>query len=94
MDDLIDDAGEEPLSATDMIKMRRQMREAAAAAERDSEPNPEELEKYIKERFGNNRGCVGGCCAGGAVLWVGAVQWVCWWQVTCWSGCSRGGRGS
>ena len=63
MDDLIDDAGEEPLSATDMIKMRRQMREAAAAAERDSEPNPEELEKYIKERFGNNRG------------WVGAVRW-------------------
>ena len=62
---MIDDAGEEPMTATEMTKMRRQMREAAAAAERDSEPNPEELEKYIKERFGANRGCVGAACTCG-----------------------------
>ena len=55
MDDLIDDAGEELPSAAEMIKMRREMREAELAAARDSEPNPEELEKYIKERFGGRR---------------------------------------
>jgi hypothetical protein len=55
MDDLIDDAGEEVLSQAEMIKMRQEMREAAVAADRDNEPNPEELEKYIKERFGGQR---------------------------------------
>lgn len=51
MDDLIaDDEGEMP-SAAEMLKMRRQMREAELAAARDAEPNPEELEAYIKERF-------------------------------------------
>ncbi len=56
MDDLIDDAGgEEMPSQAEMIKMRREMREAELAAARDNEPNPEELEKYIKERFGNRR---------------------------------------
>lgn len=29
--------------------------QAELAAARDSEPNPEELEKYIKERFGGRR---------------------------------------
>ncbi|KAL4420140.1 hypothetical protein ABPG77_010356 [Micractinium sp. CCAP 211/92] len=52
MEDLIDDAGEDVPSAAEMIKMRREIREAELAAARDSEPNPEELEKYIKERFG------------------------------------------
>jgi len=55
MEDLIDDAGEDVVSAADMIKMRREMREAELAAARDNEPNPEELEKYIKERFGGRR---------------------------------------
>lgn len=50
MDDLIDDEGEQ-LSAQELAKMRRQMREAELAAARDAEPNPEELEAYIKERF-------------------------------------------
>jgi len=36
-------------------QMRREIREAELAAARDNEPNPEELEKYIKERFGNRR---------------------------------------
>lgn len=36
--------------------------QAELAAARDSEPNPEELEKYIKERFGGRRwGGSGGC---------------------------------
>ncbi len=52
MDDLIDDAGEELPSAADLIKMRREIREAEMAAQRDNEPNPEELEKYLRERFG------------------------------------------
>lgn len=60
MDDLIDDEGAELPSAAEMLKMRREIREAELAAARDSEPNPEELEKYIKERFGN-RGRVFGC---------------------------------
>jgi hypothetical protein len=55
MDDLIDDAGEDMPSAAELIKMRRQVREAELAAARDNEPNPEELDKFIKERYGNRR---------------------------------------
>ena len=68
MDDLIDDAGEEVPSQADLIKMRREMREAELAAARDNEPNPEELEQYIKERFGNRR-WVGGGGGGGGRGW-------------------------
>lgn len=53
VDDLIDDAGEGPLSAAEISKMRRQVREAELAAARDNEPNAEELDKFIKERYGN-----------------------------------------
>ncbi|PRW59844.1 transcription elongation factor SPT5-like protein 1 [Chlorella sorokiniana] len=53
LDDLIADEGDELPSAADLHKMRREIREAELAAARDNEPNPEELEKYIKERFGN-----------------------------------------
>lgn len=55
MDDLIDDDGGEVLSAEEMLKMRQEMREAEMAAERDREPDPEALEKYVKERFGGRR---------------------------------------
>lgn len=44
-------------TARSAFQMRREIREAELAAARDNEPNPEELEKYIKERFGNRR-CV------------------------------------
>ncbi len=53
VDDLIDDAGEGPLSAAEISKMRRQVREAELAAARDNEPDAEELDKFIKERYGN-----------------------------------------
>ena len=50
------------------LQMRREIREAELAAARDNEPNPEELEKYIKERFGNRR-----CATGSVVRCLAAV---------------------
>ncbi|RMZ52246.1 hypothetical protein APUTEX25_001636, partial [Auxenochlorella protothecoides] len=52
LDDLIDDAGEHVHDAADMIAMRRQMREAEMQAAKDEEMNPEELQAYLKDRYG------------------------------------------
>ena len=77
MDDLIDDEGAEHLSAAELAKMRRQMREAELAAARDAEPNPEELEAYIKQRFAGR-----GCAAAGSCVCASmrACGWVSSWK--------------
>lgn len=54
MDDLIADEGDIP-DAVDIAKMRQEMRAAEAQAQRDEEINPEELQKYLKERFAPDR---------------------------------------
>ena len=55
MDDLIDDA-DEAATATDREEVRRAMREAERrAAEEEEDINPEELQSYLKSRFGRDR---------------------------------------
>lgn len=54
IDDLFDDAGELP-DARDAAEVRRAIREADLQLQKDEEVNPEELEKYLKERFGRDR---------------------------------------
>lgn len=54
MDDLIDDRGEAP-DEGDLAEVRRAVREAEIRAARDEEINPEELQKYLEERFGRDR---------------------------------------
>lgn len=54
MDDLIDDQGEVPDEA-DLAEVRRAMREAEIQARKDDELNPEDLQKYLRERFGRER---------------------------------------
>ncbi len=54
MDDLIDDQGEVP-DAADLAEVRRAIREAEIQAQKDEEINPEELQKYLQERFGRDR---------------------------------------
>jgi len=54
MDDLIDDQGEVP-DAGDLADVRRAIREAEIQAQKDEEINPEELQKYLQQRFGRDR---------------------------------------
>lgn len=54
MDDLIADEGEVP-DASDMAEVRRAIREAEIQAQKDEEINPEELQKYLQQRFGRDR---------------------------------------
>ncbi|KAG7669634.1 hypothetical protein Ndes2437B_g05814 [Nannochloris sp. 'desiccata'] len=54
MDDLIDDQGEVP-DAADLAEVRRAIREAEIQAQKDEEINPEELQKYLQQRFGRDR---------------------------------------
>ena len=54
MEDLIADEGEAP-DEVDMAEVRRAMRAAEAQALKDEDINPEELQKYLKERFAPDR---------------------------------------
>lgn len=54
MDDLIADEGEAP-DAADLAEVRRAIREAEIKAAKEDEINPEELQKYLQERFGRDR---------------------------------------
>eukprot|EP00889_Picochlorum_renovo_P008168 jgi/Picre1/35198/NNA_002660.t1 len=54
VDDLIDDAGEAP-TAQDMAEVRQAMREAEMQARKDEEIDPEELKKYLAERYSKER---------------------------------------
>lgn len=58
------------VQSSSSCQMRREIREAELAAARDNEPNPEELEKYIKERFGNRRCDMPGHGAVLCMLWL------------------------
>ena len=53
MDDLFEE-GDVP-DAVDMAEVRRAHREAEIQAQKDQEINPEELQKYIEQRFGGER---------------------------------------
>ena len=54
LDDLIDDAGEQP-TAQDLADVRQAMREAEIQARKDDEIDPEELKKYLAERYSKER---------------------------------------
>ena len=54
VDDLIDDAGEQP-TAQDLAEVRQAMREAEIQARKDEEIDPEELKKYLAERYSKER---------------------------------------
>lgn len=54
VDDLIDDAGEAP-TAQDMAEVRQAMREVEMQARKDEEIDPEELKKYLAERYSKER---------------------------------------
>ncbi len=54
VDDLIDDAGEQP-TAQDLADVRQAMREAEIQARKDDEIDPEELKKYLAERYSKER---------------------------------------